>query len=217
MESFDLGRMAAWLMVTSLFVVGCANGGGPSSGGNTDTLDGDASTVTTPLGPTDCGNLGNPCCAGRCEGELSCLEDGRCGEPLICGAQGEPCCADTPACFAGLACTAERCQLPSETPCGERGQACCDGPSPCGTGLGCQSGTCLVTMSGDAGTPPPPDSGAPPPPPPPPADPCADAFDCLDCTSRPTCGYCDGVCVESDFLGPPGCFYYAWFSFECAF
>jgi len=214
-ESLDHGRSCILLMISMIALVGCANGGpAPSTSGSNDVLDRDATTPPPPP-PSDCGNLGNPCCAGRCEGDLMCIDD-LCGRSA-CGAMNEPCCDGTPACFAGLSCTADGCQMPgTSSACGERGQACCVGATPCSSGLECQAGSCLaVTSSGDAGMPPPPpDSGAPPPPPPP-ADPCAGATDCLDCTSRETCGFCDGRCIESDFLGPATCGDYAWFTFEC--
>jgi hypothetical protein len=218
-ESLDHAHRT-FILVGSLALMACANGGPAPSSGNSSsrTSAGDASTPPATPPPMDCGNMGNPCCDGRCEGDLRCLEDDTCGR-AACGAAGEPCCDETPQCFVGLTCTVDGCQMTGGTtpPCGGLGQACCAGSAPCGTGLSCEAGSCSdVTTSGDAGTPPPPpaDSGAPPPPPPT-GDPCADAVDCLDCTSRSTCGFCDGVCMESDILGPPGCLDYAWFTFEC--
>ncbi len=217
-ESLDHGHRSIVLLIAAVSLAGCANGGPPPSttGGRSSyvTNDGGSTPDATAPPASDCGNMGNPCCDGRCEGDLMCI-DGLCGRGA-CGAAGEPCCDSAPQCFAGLTCTVDGCQMAggSTTPCGALGQSCCAGSTPCDTGLSCQAGSCSNTSSADAGTPPPPaDSGTPPPPPT--GDPCADAVDCLDCTSRSTCGFCDGACVESDFLGPPGCMSYSWFTFEC--
>lgn len=217
--SFTL-LVALW---AALLVTGCANGGGPPTASRGAEAPGpDAATTEPPVGPADCGNLGNACCAGRCEGELMCLA-GSCASPT-CGALAEPCCATSPSCYSGLDCTADGCAMPAAAPCGGEGQACCSGTASCGFGLSCEGGACAATGApsspADAGAPPA-DSGAPPadsgaPPTPPTGDPCAGPTDCFSCTSGADCGFCDGRCVTSDLLGPPGCASYRWFQFECA-
>jgi hypothetical protein len=190
LESLDRTYTFLSVVILGLALSGCANGGGPPSPLSSQNPD-----ASRPPPGVDCGNLGNPCCEGRCEGVLMCL-DGTCSQ-ASCGAIGEPCCTGTPACFTGLSCAASGCVM--------------------GSPRGADAGTPGPIDSGASGTDssmPPADSGAPPPPPA--TDPCSDAVDCLDCTSRETCGFCDGACLESDFLGPATCGSYAWFTFECA-
>lgn len=181
-----------------------------------------------------CGNAGQPCCSDGplCAEGLTCLVSGceASTEPAVpeapaCGMLDEACCAGASPCDAGLTCAAGLCADDAPS-CGDDGAACCPG-NACDVGLRCESGACApeptceplgggcasttdccdgVCDAGACRTAPPP-------------DPCASAFDCLDCTDRPYCGWCDGRCVVSDYYGPLDgsyCdYHYAWYAFEC--
>lgn len=57
-----------------------------------------------------------------------------------------------------------------------------------------------------------------PPPPPPTTDPCATSTDCANCTARPSCGFCDGVCRTGTSSGATGVMCagpWAWLRRQC--
>ncbi len=86
--------------------------------------------------PGPCGDAGQACCAGSCNGSLVCTNN-ICGTPPPCGNFAQICCAGG-SCNGNLVCTSGICGSP---PCGDAGQACCLGNS-CNTGLVCNGTTC---------------------------------------------------------------------------
>eukprot|EP00892_Ulva_mutabilis_P010419 jgi/Ulvmu1/774/UM010_0148.1 len=86
----------------------------------------------------NCGERGQPCCAGATNDDfcttnapfsgtpLRCSSDDGRGTCESCGGDGEPCCQrspfDTPSCARGNRCAAGACKA-----CGERGEPCCAG------------------------------------------------------------------------------------------
>jgi hypothetical protein len=86
--------------------------------------------------PSECGDIGAPCCAER--GGGSCHElgvqcvGGVCVE-LPCGVRGGACCESEPRCEPELECRGAECR-----PCGGEGESCCGG-EVCDEGLFCGS------------------------------------------------------------------------------